>query len=355
MRHQLILGDDSSTDYTITVRKDLVQMAMNGSHAHGGGQVEVVYEIPTEKDDELFVQKIMYGEFCSESVGSNEITVESETLFDLAENGTTPIMSMIYINRTSIDSSPYYSVSDDGRFGNIEFCVRSDFGERTYQNLTSGEMVNASISYSEERFIIQVDLTVGFSQASLVTDAQKDSIRSDSALVIVSTVQVCLCEQSTLACIDINDSPLYNQNDNLNVCVDVGSESLVTGFRDVYLTQQSTGIQLRTADSSGTISPLAFAKQLDSSRAMISTRLFSAFFNNLQNEESTVKMSGFVNVGFAHATSGTRKLESDDRIAQGEFSVVARLTNIDASSSPRSYFSTAIIFMILSVGVLLAV
>lgn len=324
MRHQLILGDDSSTDYTITVRKDLVQMAMNGSHTHGG-QVEVVYEIPTEKDNELFAQtiKYVYGDFCSESVGSNEITVESEKLFDLAANGTTPIMSLIHINRTAIDSSPYYSVSDDGRFGNIEFCVRSDFGERTYQNLTTGEMANASVSFSEEKFIVQVDLTVGFSQALLVTFAQDDSIRSDNALVIVSAVEVCLCEQNTLACIDINDTPLYNQNDNLNVCVDVGSESVVTGFRDVYLTQQSTGIQLRTADSVGTISPLAFATQLDSSRAMISTRLFSAFFNTLQNEESTVKMSGFVNVGFAHATSGTRKLESTDRIAQGEFSIVA--------------------------------
>jgi len=304
-------------------------LAFDGSREDG--ELELRYEIPTISEAELLTQELLIGPNCTEPVDPQYMLINTTKMFEAAVDGVTPVNSTIDFDTTTISSSDMYQESSNGTEANISFCVRTLFGITSLYNATSDTFVDSAISLHFIKFDVNVNLALGFESAQ-VSIEEEDVIDAEEDVGIVASLSSCECEAVELACINAD---VYSQNDILTVCIDAGDQAIISSFRDVNMNQEESGIRTSIISPDGVISTIATTGSTGSSRAYVSTRLISAFFDN-SDANGPVAMSGTAILGFSQrrrlavtSSANLRSHRSVQEEGQGEFDVTISLAGTE--------------------------
>ena len=124
------------------------------------------------------------------------------------------------------------------------------------------------------------------------------------------------CDAATK--VRITDPSVKTQNSLVTVCIESTFDDIIVGsIKELTLTQSSSGLVFKAIDDS---LPTAITEvsSTGTKKAAVTTRLVSAFFTDLGDEQSEIEITGTAVLKFG---SGERKLvrigNSDDRALQG--------------------------------------
>ena len=341
-------------------------MAFDGSKEDG--ELELRYEIPAISEDEVLTQELLIGPNCTETVDPQYMLINTTKMFEAAVDGVTPVNSTIDFDTTTISSSDMYQENSNGTEASISFCVRTLFGITSLYNATSDAFVESAITLHFVKFDIGINLALGFESAQIAIE-EEDVIDEEEDVDLVASLSACECEPVGLTCINAD---AYSQNDILTVCIDAGDQAIISRFKDVNMNQEDSGIRTSIISPDGDISQIATTGSTGNSRAYVSTRLISAFFDN-SDGNGPVAMSGTAILGFSQrrrlavTSANLRSHRSVQEEGQGEFDVTISLAGTeigDLDGAPGASYdiaagtsidltkSTFIIFVLAIIGLI---
>lgn len=124
------------------------------------------------------------------------------------------------------------------------------------------------------------------------------------------------CDAATK--VRITAPSVKTQNSLVTVCIESTFDDIIVGsIKELTLTQSSSGLVFKAIDDSVTTA-ITEVSSTGTKKAAVTTRLVSAFFTDLGDEQSEIEITGTAVLKFG---SGERKLvrigNSDDRALQG--------------------------------------
>jgi len=250
----------------------------------------------------------MSGADCEiDQSGENQLDVKlvTDVTPGTSDSSMNSVETKIDINTATIaDNQDFYNTIDDtdGKMAILSFCVRSDFGSIEYID-SGGQTITGSITFLVLKITTMINLEFGFDTSS-ISIKEMNATTAEQSTDIVTSIDACACDQSTLICDGDSAEPKsYNQNDLLSICVTDttgNGAGIITGFKDVFMSQDL--VKVRVIDGDGKPNTFATMSKLNEGTAVITSRIVSVFFDS---ESGVVAMEGTAIIGFA---TGRRKL-----------------------------------------------
>merc|ERR1712050_234789 len=204
----------------------------------------------------------------------------------------------------------------------------------------------------------------GFSTISI--DIEEGSPNNvDESGAVNYNVLSCECVPSSKVCLEPNEKVPYSQNSELNICVYVPEDEddiQIRDIKDMDLKESTTGITLRAIEDyqSNSVTSVSDGNE---KKILVSTRLVSAFFTRLNNNEGQLKIEGLVTIEFGgsrklvvlQGESGRKTQEEGD--GEGTFELEVNLSSgeelIGESSGVHNYFALLSSTMLLAFGMII--